>query len=75
MEGISEVQRKRKKTRPPEGGAAANSSARLLAPPLKTDVKACSCVWKKAFPWSGLPANGRGRQHLVEVGEGVPRSG
>ena len=56
MEGTNEVQGKRKKTRPPRG-AARRTIVRTLTPTrLRSGVKRCSYVWRKASPWSRWPA-------------------
>ena len=53
MEGISEVQGKRKETRPPRGRRDGQFVRTLILIRLRCGVKRCSYVWRKASPCSG----------------------
>ena len=56
MEGLSEVQGKRKKARPPRGRRVGQIVRTLTPTRLRSGVKRCSYVWRKASPWGGWPA-------------------
>ena len=75
MEGIKEVQRKTKKTRPPRGAARRSIPSSPTPIPLRSGSKRPDCIWRKASPGTDRPRNGRRRKHFVQVGEAVPRPG
>ena len=56
MEGIDKVQGKRKKARPPRGRRDGQFVRTLIFIRLRSGVKRCSYVWRKASPCSGWPA-------------------
>ena len=76
MEGTNEVQRKRKKTRPPRGAARRTIGPHAYSRPFEVRRKAVqSCGEESIPPGAGGPRNGGGPQHLVQAGEVVPRPG
>ena len=67
MEGISEVQGKRRKTRPSRGRRGGQFVRTLTPTRLRSGAKRCSSVWKKASPWSGWPVKWAWAEQLFEA--------
>jgi hypothetical protein len=61
---------------PPEGGGATDNPSARSFPPVRSPAQSRSALSGRKLPRpAGGPRNGRGPQHLVQVGAGIPRAG
>jgi hypothetical protein len=75
MEEVNDVQGKRKRTHPPEGERRGGPFVRTHMSPFEVRRKAVQLCPEESFPLERGPWNGRGLQHLVQLGKGLPRAG